>query len=126
MARIAQEGSRSPARAALKRKSTWGESLLLWGKFSVAIMLAVGGAVVKGPGEMLRDADNRDVSNSWPQRKSKRCREVKNERELTRKNLDEAAFESRSRPHDIPDLGKRPRATGEQVFFGVHRLRERS
>ena len=40
-------------------KSGWGRSLFLWGKFSVAIMLAVGGAIVQGPGEMLRDIDER-------------------------------------------------------------------
>jgi hypothetical protein len=40
-------------------KNGWGRSLYLWGKFSVAIMLAVGGAIVQGPAEMLRDADER-------------------------------------------------------------------
>jgi len=30
-------------------------SLFLWGKFSTAIMLAIGGAVIKGPSEMMRD-----------------------------------------------------------------------
>ncbi|KIW28550.1 uncharacterized protein PV07_08204 [Cladophialophora immunda] len=45
-------------------KSGWGRSLYLWGKFSVAIMLAVGGAIVKGPAEMLRDADERRKSRS--------------------------------------------------------------
>ncbi|KIW69694.1 hypothetical protein PV04_05556 [Phialophora macrospora] len=45
--------------AAKEPKDGWGRSLLLWGKFSVAIMLAVGGAIVKGPAEMLRDADER-------------------------------------------------------------------
>jgi hypothetical protein len=38
-------------------KTCWGKSLYLWGKFSVAIMLAVGGAVIKGPEEMLKDCD---------------------------------------------------------------------
>lgn len=51
-------GSRSPARPALKStKPGWGKSVLLWGKFSVAILMAVGGAVVKGPGEMLKEVD---------------------------------------------------------------------
>ncbi|KAK5057539.1 hypothetical protein LTR84_011539 [Exophiala bonariae] len=45
-------------------KSGWGNSLLLWGKFSVAIMLAVGGAIVRGPGEMLRDTEDRRHSRS--------------------------------------------------------------
>lgn len=40
-----------------KTKTSWGKSLYLWGKFSVAIMLAVGGAVIKGPEEMLKDCD---------------------------------------------------------------------
>jgi hypothetical protein len=38
-----------------KQKSSWRKSLYLWGKFSIAILLAVGGAVVNGPEEMLRD-----------------------------------------------------------------------
>jgi hypothetical protein len=45
-------------------KSTWGQSLFLWGKFSVAIMLAVGGAIVKGPAEMLRETEERRRSRS--------------------------------------------------------------
>ena len=45
-------------------KAGWGRSLFLWGKFSVAIMLAVGGAIVKGPAEMLRDVDERRRSRS--------------------------------------------------------------
>lgn len=40
----------------------WGKSVFLWGKFSVAIMLAIGGAIVKGPAEMLRDIDERAKS----------------------------------------------------------------
>jgi hypothetical protein len=40
-----------------RRKTSWGRSLYLWGKFSVAIMLAVGGAVINGPEEMLKDCD---------------------------------------------------------------------
>jgi hypothetical protein len=38
-----------------KQKPGWRKSLYLWGQFSVAIMLAVGGAVISGPEEMLRD-----------------------------------------------------------------------
>ncbi len=37
------------------KKVSWGKSLYLWGKFSVAIMLAVGGALIKGPEEMMKD-----------------------------------------------------------------------
>lgn len=40
-----------------KAQLTWRKSLYLWGKFSVAILLAVGGAVVNGPGEMLKDCE---------------------------------------------------------------------
>ncbi|KIW11176.1 hypothetical protein PV08_10476 [Exophiala spinifera] len=42
--------------------SGWGQSLYLWGKFSVAIMLAVGGAIVKGPAEMLRETEDQKRS----------------------------------------------------------------
>lgn len=60
-------GTKSPARQALKgakQKVSWGESLYLWGKFSFAILLAVGGAVVKGPAEMLKDCDKRTTSTT--------------------------------------------------------------
>lgn len=40
-----------------KSKTSWGRSLYLWSKFSVAIMLAVGGAVIQGPEEMMKDCD---------------------------------------------------------------------
>lgn len=36
-------------------KAGWGRSIYLWGKFSAALVLAVGGAVVKGPSEMLKE-----------------------------------------------------------------------
>lgn len=50
-----------------KTKISWGRSLYLWGKFSVAIMLAVGGAVIKGPEEMLKDCDlHGDVGSKAP------------------------------------------------------------
>lgn len=35
----------------------WGRSMYLWGKFSAALVLAVGGAVIKGPNEMLKDTE---------------------------------------------------------------------
>lgn len=44
-------------------KAGWGKTVLLWGKFSMAIMLAVGGAVVKGPGEMLKESDMKSASS---------------------------------------------------------------
>lgn len=42
----------------------WGKSVFLWGKFSVAIMLAIGGAIVKGPAEMLKETEDRRRSRS--------------------------------------------------------------
>ena len=57
-------GTKEQARPALEgsqRKKGWGQSLYLWGKFSVAIMLAVGGAVIKGPEAMLKDCDDNDT-----------------------------------------------------------------
>lgn len=56
-------GSEAKGKAALKhdnkdrrkQNSGWRKSLYLWGKFSVAMMLAVGGAIINGPEEMLRD-----------------------------------------------------------------------
>ena len=41
-------------------KPGWSRSLFLWGKFSAAVMLAVGGAVIKGPGEMLKDVKSQE------------------------------------------------------------------
>jgi hypothetical protein len=38
-----------------KQKKSWARSLYLWGKFSVTIMLAISGAVINGPEQMLRD-----------------------------------------------------------------------
>ena len=53
------------------KKPGWGKTVMLWGKFSMAIMLAVGGAVVKGPGEMLKEADIRAASRrSQPHRQA--------------------------------------------------------
>ena len=57
-------GTKKPAKSALKSskqpqpKHGCGKSLYLWGKFSVAVMLAIGGAVVKGPAEMLKDCES--------------------------------------------------------------------
>lgn len=53
-----------PAPPQTDPEPSWGTSLFLWGKFSVAIMLAVGGAIVKGPGEMLRETEERRRSRS--------------------------------------------------------------
>ncbi|KAL2415420.1 hypothetical protein ABEF95_006060 [Exophiala dermatitidis] len=55
------DGKSSPPK---EPKPGWGKSLFLWGKFSVAIMLAVGGAIVKGPAEMLRETEERRRSRS--------------------------------------------------------------
>ena len=38
-----------------KQKKGWVRSLYLWGKFSVTIMLAISGAIINGPEQMLRD-----------------------------------------------------------------------
>ena len=76
-------GTKEQARPALKgsrRKKSWGQSLYLWGKFSVAIMLAVGGAVIKGPEAMLKGCNNNDTStrprSSGGQRRQPRCSET--------------------------------------------------
>jgi hypothetical protein len=45
-------------------RAGWGQSLLLWGKFSAAIFLAVGGAIIKGPAEMMREAEEKRRSRS--------------------------------------------------------------
>ncbi|KEF62267.1 uncharacterized protein A1O9_00239 [Exophiala aquamarina CBS 119918] len=73
-AHILNGGSDEPANASQGRnkqktspentKASWGKSLFLWGKFSVAIMLAVGGAIIRGPGEMLRETDDKRRSRS--------------------------------------------------------------
>ena len=68
-------GSRVQAKPALKKdsdhgksrkeqKAGWAKSIFLWGKFSVAIMLALGGAVMKGPGEMLKDCEEHKTRRS--------------------------------------------------------------
>ncbi|KPI44632.1 uncharacterized protein AB675_8434 [Cyphellophora attinorum] len=53
----ASAGEHVPSPPQESRKPGWGKTVMLWGKFSMAIMLAVGGAVVKGPGEMLKESD---------------------------------------------------------------------
>ena len=95
-------GSRSPAKPALKKKSSWGESLLLWGKFSVAIILAVGGAVVQGPGEMMRDVDERGIPSSWPHQDKPTSRRQRDVQSPAHPPFDENAFHGRSRPIDLP------------------------
>lgn len=46
-----------PVTASTDGKAGWGRSMYLWGKFSAALMLAVSGAVIKGPSEMLKEVD---------------------------------------------------------------------
>ncbi|KKY25597.1 hypothetical protein UCRPC4_g01668 [Phaeomoniella chlamydospora] len=41
-----------------RSKGSWTRSIYLWGKFSVALMLAIGGAVVEGPAAMLKDCES--------------------------------------------------------------------
>lgn len=52
-------------------KTGWGHSLFLWGKFSVALMLAVGGAIVNGPAEMLQETEERRRSRTYPKPESR-------------------------------------------------------
>lgn len=52
---VVETEPREPEKAQKPEKPGWGRSLFLWGKFSAALMLAVGGAVIKGPSEMLKD-----------------------------------------------------------------------
>ena len=70
--RYRTQGSKIPAKSALKggkeKQTGLGKSLYLWGKFSLAIMLAVGGAVLKGPAEMLKDCDTRGQVAPSPQK----------------------------------------------------------
>jgi hypothetical protein len=65
--RVRFDAGRSSKKADAKSAPTkpgWGKSVMLWAKFSTAIMLAVGGAVVKGPAEMLKDVDSRRASRT--------------------------------------------------------------
>ena len=54
-------------------KTGWGKSLFLWGKFSAAMMLAVSGAVIKGPGEMLKDVPKQSTDAKPCYRLCKSC-----------------------------------------------------
>ena len=85
-------GSRSRARPVLKHdagrqqkaKTSWGRSLYLWGKFSVAIILAVGGAIINGPEEMLKDCeDHTPRKSSAANRTSGKGRETAARKERT-------------------------------------------
>lgn len=58
----ANKADRKSKRDPPASKPGWGTSVMLWAKFSTAIILAVGGAMVKGPGEMMRDTDTRRTS----------------------------------------------------------------
>lgn len=51
-------------------RKSWTKSLYLWGKFSFAIALAIGAALVKGPEEMLRGCEE---STSLDLEQDKRC-----------------------------------------------------
>lgn len=56
------------------KKVGWGKSMFLWGKFSAALMLAIGGAVVKGPSEMLKETN---TDRPHQRRHSKACKQGK-------------------------------------------------
>jgi len=60
-----------------RTKPGWGQSLFLWGKFSAAMMLAVGGAVIQGPGEMLKDVP---LDRPSPSSRHHLCRSCGNHR----------------------------------------------
>lgn len=47
-----------------QRRAGWTNSLFLWGKFSAAMMLAVTGAIVHGPGDMLKDVRRRSLGHN--------------------------------------------------------------
>ena len=113
-------GSKSAARPALKKKKKlgWSQSLLLWGKFSIAIMMAVGGAVVKGPAEMLRDADER-VTGS-PRKKDSRAKLPCQD--------DHERFDSPSSPrqHTVQDYGLDAGEEDDEVMnFNASQFRSR-
>ncbi|KAK5942629.1 hypothetical protein PMZ80_005194 [Knufia obscura] len=64
-------------------KPRWGHSLFLWGKFSATLMLAVGGAVIKGPGEMLKDVRPQERPQTGRHTRCQSCMaEVKKEPDL--------------------------------------------
>ncbi|KAH0835317.1 hypothetical protein AYO21_01539 [Fonsecaea monophora] len=96
----------------------WGRSLYLWGKFSVAIMLAVGGAIVKGPAEMLRDADDRrkSRSNSLTENGAASCQPRRAEYSKAnraadhRKDVGLQHHPSSSRVDETPDVARKARS----------------
>lgn len=51
----ARDAQRPSSMISQHEQAGWVKSLLLWGKFSAALMLAVGGAVIKGPAAMLQE-----------------------------------------------------------------------
>lgn len=54
----------SSRQAEPRQKHTgWAGSLFLWGKFSAVMMLAVTGAFIKGPGEILKDIRRKSTGN---------------------------------------------------------------
>lgn len=63
-------------------KPGWGQSMYLWGKFSAALVLAIGGVVVKGPSEMLKDAKTPPRSDRKRHKHCKGC----NRREKLHRN----------------------------------------
>ncbi|ETN37887.1 uncharacterized protein HMPREF1541_07510 [Cyphellophora europaea CBS 101466] len=85
-----------------REKQGWGKSMFLWAKFSTAIVLAVGGAVVKGPGEMMRDTDVRRAS-----RKSKEYRRVSTSSE------DSDVVDTSAVDFEMQDM--RPRPQGNEL-----------
>ena len=96
-------GSKKAAKPALKggkeKQVGLGKSLYLWGKFSVAVMMAIGGAVCQGPGEMLKDCDNSGRTASSPRKRPTRSPESfhhENPEECRESN------ESREAEQDVP------------------------
>lgn len=91
-------GQKSGSKAS-QPKAGWTKSVLLWAKFSTAIVLAVGGAVVKGPGEMLKETDKR--------RASRRSRDLRR----TSTASDESDLSSTSAVSiEMQDMSPRPRS----------------
>lgn len=93
----------SPSTCSNDEKPGWGRSLYLWGKFSAALILAVGGAVVKGPSEMLKDAtpEGRGKDNRQKTRSSDRYRE-------------KTALEDQEMQHHCLRVGSRPQGLDGQ------------
>ncbi|KAL6252522.1 hypothetical protein RBB50_000241 [Rhinocladiella similis] len=78
----------------------WGQSLYLWGKFSVAIMLAVGGAIVKGPAEMLRETEDQKRSRQPGTATEDRLRPSNQQT-----SEDEASLQSSGQDHQAQSRG---------------------